>query len=432
MTNTLCVRRFTLAALSVCIAVCAGAQPTSTLDLPPLYKIDVSVVSRSISWENPTGAPGEGGQTSSPLGIGRKGAPQSFILPDTTVTLAEIDGPGTIRHIWMTGSPHRHPSQLRSTIVRAYWDGQEHPSIECPLGDWMGIAHCNVAPYQSAVHSVGDNAALNLWLPMPFTRNARITISNDGPTSLGLYYQVDYTLGERHAKNVGRLHTLFRRENPTTLTQDFELLPKRTGAGRFVGCLMGVRSLDTKRWWGEGEIKFFMDGDSEFPTICGTGAEDYVCQSYGVQERPYLYHGTALNQDGFITMYRWHLPDPVYWKKSCRVTIQQIGIQKGGLYERSDDWSCATFWYENIPSAPLPALPPREARLADISIHKPPPKASDAATTRSTGSTAAGVSSGSLHLESTGTVAAVRHRLGNALVVLAPRTTARPGGTLAF
>jgi hypothetical protein len=173
---------------------------------------------------------------------------------------------------------------------------------------------------------------------------------------------------------VGRLHVLFRRENPTTLKEDFELLPKRTGKGRFIGSVMGIRSLDTDYWWGEGEIKVYMDGDDMFPTICGTGSEDYVGLSWGIQPTPFLYNGCSLTQEGFVSMYRWHLPDPIYWKTDVRVTIQQIGFRGRGLYERQDDWSCSSFWYETIPSEPLPAMPDVTARTTDIWPDPPPQK----------------------------------------------------------
>ena len=158
---------------------------------------------------------------------------------------------------------------------------------------------------------------------------------------------------------------MFRRENPTTPKCDFELLPRRVGKGRYLGALVGIRNVHPGQWWGEGEIKVYMDGDRDFPTLCGTGSEDYVCLSYGVQPTPYLYNGCSLDEKDFVSMYRWHLPDPVYWSKECRITIQQIAWQDG-LAETQDDWSCATFWYEPVPSAPLPPLPDVKARTADI------------------------------------------------------------------
>lgn len=337
-----------------------------------LYDLGNGLESRSISFENPTGEPGKGGQTASKLGVGRKGFPAKGIASGETVVLCDITGPGTIRHIWMTGGFKDKTEALRSMVVRAYWDGQEYPSIECPLGDFMGSAHAKINSYQSAVHSIGINAALNIWLPMPFDKHAKMTLTNEGQENITLFYQIDYTIGDKHPKKFGRLHVCFVRENPTTLKKDFEILPKRTGEGRFVGAVLGIRAL-SGNWWGEGEIKIYMDGDNEYPTICGTGSEDYVCLSYGMQQTPFRYHGCSLDQNGFISMYRWHLPDAIYWKKECRITIQQIGWSQesrdktgSALYERQDDWSSATFWYEPVPSGKLPEFPDLERRVADL------------------------------------------------------------------
>ncbi len=334
------------------------------------YELNNGLVSRSISFENPTGAPGEGGKTSSHLGVGRKGMPQKSIKPGETVQLCDIKGPGVIRHIWIT--TNNTPVNLRSNVIRVWWDDQEHPSIESPLGDFMGMSHGKVMAHQTAVHATGERAGMSFYLPMPFTRRAIFTYTNEGSQAYPLYYQIDYTLGDNLPEDVGRLHVLFRRENSTTLNEDFELLPKRTGRGRFIGSIIGIRAI-TGNWWGEGEVKVYMDGDTEFPTICGTGSEDYVGLSWGIQQTPYLYNGCSLDENNFITMHRWHLPDPIYWEKECRITIQQIGWspdvrkEKGsGLYERQDDWCCATFWYEPVPSAPLPDMPDQSARTTDI------------------------------------------------------------------
>jgi len=327
------------------------------------YALDTGLISRSICFENTTGAPGAGGRAASKLGVGRKGAPSISLKAGQEVQLCDIEGPGTIRHIWMTTA--RDPQNLRSLVIRAWWDGQAHPSVECPIGDFMGAAHGKVTPYFSAVHSLGRNAGMNIWLPMPFTSRARITLTNAGQKSVPLFYQIDYTLRDKHPRDVGRLHVLFARENPTTEKQDFVLLPRRTGKGRFIGTLIGVRNTHPGQWWGEGEIKIFMDGDTEYPTICGTGSEDYVGLSYGMQQTPYLYNGCNLNENNFVSMYRWHLPDPIWWQRECRITIQQIAWKKG-LAETQDDWSSATFWYESVPSAPLPAMPDVQAATADI------------------------------------------------------------------
>lgn len=382
------------AALYFSSSLVAFAAPDETTQLVgEPYRLDTGLHSRSISFENPTGEPGKGATAASPLGVGRKGAPAIVLHPGQEVQLADIEGPGTIRHIWMTMDAR--PAVFRGLVIRAYWDGQSHPSIEAPVGDFFGFAHGRTEAFQSAVHSVGEHYALNIWLPMPFTQRARITITNDSGARTSLYYQIDYTIGDHHAADVGRLHTLFRRENPTTVGKDFELLPERRGKGRFIGSVIGVKPHGPD-WWGEGEVKIYLDGDKAFPTIAGTGAEDYVGLSYGVQQTPYLFHGAnrvtpadGVPDDGLngeVSMYRWHLPDPIYWHSKIRVTVQQIGFSreqyyavpgatknpkdfkeiKNGYKERTDDWSAATFWYEPVPSQPLPLMPGPEARLADL------------------------------------------------------------------
>jgi hypothetical protein len=348
--------------MTVLMSGCGLMQKPADIVAEP-YLLDAGLVSRSISFENPTGTPGQGGKTASKLGVGRKGSPAITLKAGQEVQLCDIKGPGTIRHIWMTTS--KEPNNLRSLVIRAWWDEQKHPSIECPIGDFMGFAHGKVMPYHSAVHSLGKNAGMNIWLPMPFTKRAKITLANEGKKNVPLFYQVDYTIGDSHPLDVGRLHALFRRENPTTMKEDFVLLPTRANKGRYIGALIGIRNLHPGQWWGEGEIKIYMDGDSEFPTICGTGSEDYVCLSYGMQETPFLYNGCNLNQKEFVSMYRWHLPDPVFWQKECHITIQQIAW-KQGLAETQDDWSTATFWYEPVPSQPLPPMPDVKARTTDI------------------------------------------------------------------
>jgi hypothetical protein len=338
------------------------AEPAPDLVRQP-YLLDTGLDSRSISFENPTGAPGQGGKTSSNLGPGRKGAPAREIKAGETVEIGDIKGPGTIRHIWMTTSGE--PLVQRACVIRAYWEGQAQPSIECPIGDLFGFAHGKITSYQSAIHSCGPTGGRNLWLPMPFAKRARFTFSNESDKPVTLFYQLTYSLGDKHPKNVGRLHVLFRRENPTTEKKDFELLPQRLQKGRFIGSVIGIRNLHPDQWWGEGEIKVYRDGDQEWPTIVGTGSEDYVGLAWGIQQAPFLYNGCSLNEKHFVSMYRWHLPDPITWQREGRITIQQIAY-KDGLRETSDDWSCATFWYEPVPSASLPAMPDVRTRTANL------------------------------------------------------------------
>jgi D-arabinan exo alpha-(1,3)/(1,5)-arabinofuranosidase (non-reducing end) len=342
-----------------------------------LYTLSNGLKSRSISFENPTGTPGSGGKVASPLGAGRKGDPARLVKPGETVELVNIEGSGTIRHIWATMPAI--PKAVRGAVLRIWWEGQEHPSVEAPVGDFFGFAHGKTKEFQTAAHSVGSAQGMNAWLHMPFTKSARMTLTNESAKPFPFFYQVDYTLDDSHDASVGRLHVLFRRENPTTKGKDFVLLPKREGRGTFIGTVLGVRPLH-KAWWGEGEIKFFMDGDDALPTICGTGSEDYVGLSWGLQENAFMYNGASLcerdgSDTGFISMYRWHMKDPIYWDKDCHVTIQQIGHEgpspnleayKANLFEREDDWCATTFWYEPVPSAPLPDLPSVDDRSKDL------------------------------------------------------------------
>jgi len=354
-----------------------------------MYDIPAGLRSRSICFENPTGAPGAGGRAASPLGPGRKGAPVRLVQPGESVELADIEGPGTIRHIWLT--THSKQELLRGCVIRAWWDDQPHPSIEAPLGDFFGFAHGGTPAFQSCAHSVGAALGMNIWLPMPFLKRARFEISNEASVRLPLFYQIDYTTGDAHAADVARLHVAFQRQNPTRLAQDFEILPRREGRIRYLGAVLGVRPLDA-RWWGEGELKVWIDDDTTHATIVGTGTEDYVGLSWGIQPNAFLYHGANwrerddMSHTGAVSMYRWHVLDPIVCERSMRVTLQQIGHSPTGnarsvedylaeLYERADDWSCATFWYEATPSAPLPAMPDAATRTRDLPVMTPPPGA---------------------------------------------------------
>lgn len=345
-------------------------------DFKSLYQPNTGLRSRSISFENPTGAKGAGGRAASPLGQGRKGDPARVVAPGECVCLADIAGPGTIRHIWMTTAASRRI--MRGAVLRAYWENSAFASLAVPLGEFFGFAHGSTAAFQSAMTSVGQRYGMNNFMPMPFTDRARLELHNESDKPMTLFYQVDYTEGDKHPNDVGRLHGLFLRQNPTTAGQDFELLPKRTGAGRFLGAVIGIRPLG-EAWWGEGEVKFFLDGDNEFATIVGTGSEDYVGLSWGIQQTPYLYMGANRVDgdgldDGPVSMYRWHIPDPLYWQEDIRITMQQIGhagqpasleAYKANLFEREDDWSAASYWYAAVLS-PLPEPLPPAARLSDL------------------------------------------------------------------
>ncbi len=322
--------------------------------------------SRSISAENMQGEKGKGGIASSSLGVGRKGSPCIRLKANETRTLAEIRGPGCIRHIWI--GFREDLRFLRGALIRIYWDNLPYPSVECPIGDFFGVSHGRCAPYASLLTAMVEGRGYNTWIPMPFN-SARVEIAYetviDTRTDNRLFYQIDYTLGDE-VDNVGRLCCTFRRENPTTIGKDFTILERVEGEGRFLGDVAGVRTMG-REWWGEGEIKVYLDGDKEFPTICGTGTEDYILSAWGVGQHANLYQGCPLHRKDLISFYRWHILDPIYFHKDIKITIQQIGFRYSDrtLFERSDDWSVAAFYYVLQPKE-LPKIPSVEERIADI------------------------------------------------------------------
>ena len=298
--------------------------------------IDLSLDSRSISFENPTGGRGAGGTAAH----GRKGSPSRMVQPGETVVLADIDGPGRIRHIWLT-IPKAEPVQMRSVILEGFYDGMAEPSISVPMLDFFGLPNGRPAAYFSALTSVAEGRGYNAYFPMPFRSHLRLQLSYAGKVPISLFYQIDYTL-EPFVEEGGYLHVSFRRENPTTQGRDFVIATGLKGPGRFLGSAIGVRpKRDEMMWYGEGEFKVYRDGDSEHPTICGTGLEDYIGSAWGLGPHAALYAGapvivarpkgvtvpgdTSVLPD-FVSFYRWHLPDAIVFRESLKVTIQQIGL----------------------------------------------------------------------------------------------------------
>ncbi|MCP4251718.1 MAG: DUF2961 domain-containing protein [bacterium] len=369
---TACLRLLTLPACAALLIV-VGCGPPSHL---AVHNLDVSlpvipdgVVSRAVTWENPTGEPGSGGRA----GGGRKGAPCiPLVRNGETATLMDVQGCGVIRHIWIT-VPDRSPEAVRNLILRMYWDGCDVPSVEVPFGDFFGTAHGRAVPMTSAYTTMTLGRGFNCYFPMPFATGARITLQNDLPDGRDMssvFFQIDYELRPALPPNTGRFHAQFRRQNPTVLEQDYVILDDVQGPGLFLGCVIGVRALGP-HWWGEGEMKFHMDGDTDYPTICGTGTEDYFCAAWGMDLYQTPWHGCTLNLENeffehpLVSMYRFHEKDPVYFRDSLKAAIQQIGW-RDGLYERSDDWCSVAYWYQLKPNRKMPSLPDRDARTADI------------------------------------------------------------------
>jgi hypothetical protein len=291
--------------------------------------VDPSLDSRAATFENPTGARGAGGAAHG----GRKGAPNRRLEPGERVVLADIEGPGVVRHIWMTFPPSR-PERMRALYLEVFYDGADEPSVSVPCLDFFGLPHGRPVAYDSALTTAQEGRGFNSYVPLPFGRRIRIELVNGASRRTILYYQVDYTLQRELPSDLGRLHATFRRENPTVMRRDFVISDGFRGPGRFLGCNVGVRVIDHADWYGEGEVKIYRDGDDALPTICGTGLEDYVGSAWGMgaHSAPYggapliVSSGTGPNPE-FVGFYRWHVPDPVMFERSLRVTIQQIGAK---------------------------------------------------------------------------------------------------------
>ena len=330
-------------------------------------------VSRSVSPENFSGEKGRGGMAtegtgSGPareLGLGWKVSPSVNIPAKTVFTLADIHGSGVIRHIWLTCAGLTG----RNAILRMYWDDSETPSVECPLGDFFANAYIpNYRHLSSLAVCVNPRNGLNCYWEMPFRQRARITLENCSEGQCTVYYQIDY-IETALPDDIGYFHAQFHRNNPLPYGEVHTLLEGASGRGQYVGTYMAW-GVNNNGWWGEGEIKFYLDGDCDFPTICGTGTEDYFCGAYnfdngGYEEFHTPYSGmiphptdNTYQSNKRFSLYRWHITDPVCFAEDCRVTIQALGWRSGGRYlPLQDDISSVAYWYQDKPIAKQPALP---------------------------------------------------------------------------
>ena len=373
---------FLISAVFLSLSIFAQNYPYNGLDnsMSNLFRLS-NAKSRSISPENFTGEKGKGGMAdikdkdvrnvanaayaARDLGQGWKVNPYIRIEPKETITIAEIEGPGAIQHIWMTPT-----GNWRFTIMRIYWDDEKEPSVECPVGDFFGMGWGVYAPLTSLSVCVNPGSAFNCYWTMPFRKKCKITMENiNDQEPMVLYYQIDYTLTEV-PEDAGYFHAQWRRTNPNT-TSDYTIVDNIKGKGHFVGVYMAWGA-NNNGWWGEGEIKFFMDGDSRFPTICGTGTEDYFCGSYNFDREgqykefstPYSGLHQVIRPDGAYRsqerfgLYRWHITDPIRFDKDLRITIQDLGWRHGGRYlPLKSDISSVTYWYQTEPHNKFPQLP---------------------------------------------------------------------------
>ena len=382
------MKKSSIALFLLAFSMCLFSQqyPFNGLDMNmgTLSKLSNAKI-RSISPENYTGEKGKGGMAdpkdkdkknvansgneARDLGVGWKVNPRMFIDGKETITIAEIEGPGAIQHIWMTPT-----GNWRFSIIRFYWDDEKEPSIEVPVGDFFASAYNEYAQLSSLAVCVNPGSAFNCYWKMPFRKKCKITMENLNSERMTLFYQITYALTEV-GEDEGYLHAQFRRSNPTE-GAIHTLVDGIKGKGHYVGTYLAWRVHDNA-WWGEGEIKFFMDGDKQFPTICGTGAEDYFCGSYNFENQktkqyqefttPYAGMHQVIRPDGLYNavqafgLYRWHVTDPIRFDKDLKVTIQDLGWKHDWRYHpQKSDISSTSFWYQNEPHAKFPKLPSKD------------------------------------------------------------------------
>ncbi len=358
-----------------------------------LYVMPAGVETRWASPENPKAERGQGASANA----GRKGAAFFVLKAGESRTLAAVEsGSGIVRRIWMTLND-RGPKMLRGLRLSMYWDGAKTAAVDMPLGDFFGVGLGRVVPFESALFSSPEGRSFNASVPMPFRKGMRIVLTNE--TDLDqpqVYYDVDYTLGDPLPAEALYFHAVFRRENPTRMQHDYELLPQVKGRGRYLGVNVGV-IVDGKRygqnWWGEGEVKIFLDGDGPLPTLSGTGTEDYIGTGYGLGAYSHQYQGATIADEARqrYAFYRYHVNDPVFFQREVRVTLQQIGflwsndgtpekpvkppiysagpglreldlkkLPQANLFERADDYSSCAYFYLDRPENGLGLAPVAE------------------------------------------------------------------------
>lgn len=392
----------------ISLFACSPQKEHQNLNGLPIYHLPENVQSRWISFENLTGAKGAAAQENK----GAKGHPYDWIDVGETKTVFDVKGSGMIHRMWFT-IRDRSPEMLRSLKLEMYWDNAEKPAVSVPFGDFFSIGLGKKTSFENAFFSDPEGRSFNCRIPMPFRKAGKITITNESPIQLELiFYDINYSLNLRHDREVLYFHSYWNREQKTELAKDFEILPKVQGKGRFLGTNIGVieNSVYEGSWWGEGEVKMYIDGDTDYPTLSGTGTEDYIGTAWGQGKFNHLNQGCLIaGEEGQWCFYRFHVPDPVYFYSECRVTIQQIGgsmrqnvlgmqqknvsmipitinqsqdpslihlmdldqpadLSDSTLYTenwvnfyRSDDWSSTSYFYLDQPYSNLPAL-------ADVNI----------------------------------------------------------------
>jgi len=393
--------------ICICLSFLLFFSAFQSLNGQQLYSMPEASRTRWISFENRSGEKGKGGLEND----GAKGHAFDRIAAGTSLDLVNIQGSGTIRRIWMTISD-RSPEMLRSLVIEMYWDGNKEAAVSVPVGDFFGEGLGKKFPFESELFSDPEGRSFNCFIPMPFRTGARICIKNEADTDLyAIYYDVDITMEEHEPESL-YFHAYWNRETETTLMQDFEILPLISGKGRFLGSNISVitNKVYADSWFGEGEVKIYLDGDVRSPSLVGSGTEDYIGTAYGQGTFSHRYQGCLLadNATGKYIFYRYHVPDPVWFHENIKVSIQQIGgaprdkvieMQKNGAdllpvsidnsgliklldlpqpvkleeqpdgwtnFYRSDDFSATAYFYLDRPVNGLPVLQNRDERISGL------------------------------------------------------------------
>jgi len=307
-----------------CFLVVLGMLMTFSALSQELYTLPTDVETRWTSFENSSGGKGAGGAENKK----GKGHAFEFMAPGETKTLMDVTGGGIIQRMWLTVS-ERSPQSLRSLKLEMYWDGSATPAVSVPLGDFFGVGLGRKTAFQNALFSDPEGRSFNCYIPMPFQKGARVILINESKNTLMLFYDINFQRVKSHPPNTLYFHTYWSRKSKTELGKDFDILPLVSGKGRYLGMNMGVISnpVYKKSWWGEGEVKIYLDKDGELPTLNGTGTEDYIGTGWGQGIYAHNYQGclVADTTTGSWAFYRYHVPDPVFFQKDCRVSIQIIG-----------------------------------------------------------------------------------------------------------
>ena len=373
-------------------------------------KPDPKIQSRWFSPENLTGEKGAAGKAN----FGRKGYPFVVVQPGESIIMADIKGSGTIRRIWSTTEPFDDPEALRGYKLEIFWDGADKPAVQVPMGDFYCHTFGKMTRFENVFFSCPEAQSYNCYIPMPFKKSAKIKLTNESKTVMRIFYEINCTLGEDHNDDMLYFHSSWRRENFNKTREDFTILPKISGVGRYLGCNIGMRQNPAMKsfWFGEGEYKVFLDGDKEWPTLNGTGTEDLIGTGWGQAKYDDLYQGCQFVSEAgdgsfktFYGFYRLHAPDPIYFHKDIKVTIQALGganakhllqdmkanpeqkYMKAGkgnefftqkevddlgdgflLVEREDDYCATAYWYMDCPTNSLPELAPLKERTIDLPV----------------------------------------------------------------